>query len=66
VTPPDLQSQREWHKVPRASNLSDVIDRIGAYIESGADGLNIAFQPPVDWDACEAYIAQVLPVFHTS
>ncbi|MDH3600586.1 MAG: TIGR03560 family F420-dependent LLM class oxidoreductase [Candidatus Tectomicrobia bacterium] len=45
---------------------SEVIDRIGAYIESGADGLNIAFRPPVDWEAYEAYIEEVLPVFHTS
>ena len=67
---PDLQSQSEWHRVPRASNPSEIIDRIGVYIESGADGLHIAFRPPVDWDAYEAYIEQLipvfLPVFHTS
>ena len=63
---PDLQFQGEWHRVPRASNLSEVIDRIGACFESGADGLNIAFRPPVDWDAYEAYIEQHLPIFHTS
>lgn len=45
---------------------SEVIDRIGAYIEAGADGLHLAFRPPVDWEAYEAYIEQVLPVFHTS
>jgi hypothetical protein len=43
-----------------------VVDRIGAYIESGANGLHIAFRPPVDWDAYEVYIEQVLPVLHTS
>jgi F420-dependent oxidoreductase-like protein len=42
----------------------EVIDRIAEYMEVGADGLNIAFRPPVDWDAFEAYIEQVLPVFH--
>ena len=42
----------------------EVIDRIGEYIEVGADGLNIAFRPPVDWDAYQTYIEQVLPVFH--
>ena len=43
-----------------------VIDRIAEYMEAGADGLNIAFRPPIDWDAFEAYIARVLPVFHQS
>ena len=44
----------------------EVIDRIGEYMEVGADGLNIAFRPPIDWDAFEAYIDKVLPVFHQS
>jgi F420-dependent oxidoreductase-like protein len=44
----------------------EAIDRIGEYMEVGANGLNIAFRPPVDWDAFEAYIEQVLPVFHSS
>jgi hypothetical protein len=35
-------------------------------MEAGAAGLNIAFRPPVDWDAFEAYIERVLPVFHQS
>jgi F420-dependent oxidoreductase-like protein len=42
----------------------EVIDRVSMYMEAGADGLNIAFRPPVDWDAFEAYIERVLPVFH--
>ena len=29
------------------------------YLEAGADGLNIAFRPPIDWDAFEAYIERV-------
>ena len=36
------------------------------YMEAGADGLNIPFRPPLDWDAIEAYIERVLPVFHQS
>jgi F420-dependent oxidoreductase-like protein len=44
----------------------EAIDRVAEYMEAGADGLNIAFRPPVDWGAFEAYIAQVLPVFHQS
>lgn len=44
----------------------EVIDRVAEYMEAGADGLNIAFRPPLDWDAIEAYIERVLPVFHQS
>jgi F420-dependent oxidoreductase-like protein len=40
------------------------VDRIGEYVETGIKGLNIAFRPPVDWDAFEAYIDEVLPVFN--
>jgi alkanesulfonate monooxygenase SsuD/methylene tetrahydromethanopterin reductase-like flavin-dependent oxidoreductase (luciferase family) len=43
---------------------SQAIDRIGEYERAGAQGLNIAFRPPVDWDAYEAFIAEVLPAFH--
>ena len=43
----------------------EVIDRISMYMEAGVKGLNIAFRPPVDWDAFEAYIERVLPAFHT-
>ncbi len=45
---------------------AEVIDRVAEYMEVGANGLNIAFRPPIDWDAFEAYIEQVLPVFHPS
>ena len=31
---------------------------------AGAEGLNIAFRAPIDWEAFEAYIENVLPVFH--
>jgi F420-dependent oxidoreductase-like protein len=44
----------------------EAIDRVAEYMEAGAAGLNIAFRPPVDWDAFEAYIERVLPVFHQS
>ena len=40
------------------------IDRIGEYIKAGADGLNIAFRPPVDWDAYQMYLEEIVPVFH--
>jgi len=40
-----------------------VSDQIGAYERQGAQGLNIALRPPVDWDALEAFIQNVLPRF---
>lgn len=41
-----------------------VIDRIKEYDAAGAQGLNIAFRPPVDWDAFESFIENVFPVVH--
>lgn len=41
-----------------------VVDRLGEYVDSGIQGVNIAFRPPVDWDAFEAYIEEVLPIFN--
>lgn len=45
-------------------STQQVIDRLGEYLATGIEGVNIAFRPPVDWDAYEAFIADVLPVFH--
>jgi F420-dependent oxidoreductase-like protein len=39
------------------------VDRIGEYERAGAQGLNIAFRPPVDWDAYEAFLEEVVPHF---
>jgi F420-dependent oxidoreductase-like protein len=44
--------------------MQEAVDRIGAYERAGAQGLNIAFRPPIDWGAFEAFIDQVLPHFH--
>lgn len=44
-------------------NTQQTIDRIGEYSDSGVQGLNIAFRPPVDWDALDAFIEEVMPVF---
>ena len=44
---------------------AQAIDAIGEFERAGAQGLNIAFRPPVDWDAFEAFIEEVLPVFHS-
>jgi F420-dependent oxidoreductase-like protein len=43
-----------------------VIDRLGEYVEAGAQGVNIAVRPPVDWDALQSYIEDVMPVFQGS
>ena len=41
-----------------------VIARMESFVKAGARGINIATRPPVDWDAVEAFIEQVLPHFH--
>jgi F420-dependent oxidoreductase-like protein len=43
--------------------VQETVDRIGEYERAGAQGLNIAFRPPIDWDAFETFIAEVLPHF---
>ncbi len=40
-----------------------VIDRIGEYVDAGAQGLNIALRAPFNWDALQAFTEQVLPAF---
>lgn len=42
---------------------AQVIDRIGEYRDSGIGGINIAFRPPIDWDAFESFIEDVMPAF---
>ncbi len=44
-------------------NTQQAVDRIGEYVDSGVGGLNVAFRPPVDWDALAAFIEEVMPVF---
>ena len=45
-------------------SMQQAVDRIGEYADSGIDGLNIAFRPPIDFEAFEAFIEEVLPAFH--
>ncbi|MEM6705147.1 MAG: TIGR03560 family F420-dependent LLM class oxidoreductase [Acidobacteriota bacterium] len=40
------------------------IDHLGAYVDAGLDGVNLAFRPPIDRDDFERFIDDVLPVFH--
>jgi F420-dependent oxidoreductase-like protein len=44
-------------------SAQQAIDRIAEYVETGVQGLNIAFRPPVDWDALQLFIEEVMPEF---
>ncbi len=45
-------------------SAQQAVDRIGEYVETGVQGLNVAIRPPVDWDALECFIEDVMPHFH--
>ena len=40
---------------------SQVIDRIGEYVDAGAKGLNITLRAPFNWDALQAFAEEVVP-----
>lgn len=42
---------------------AEAIERVGQYAEAGASRINIAIRPPVDWEALEAYVKEVMPAF---
>lgn len=42
---------------------AEVIDRLGAYVDAGAQRISIAIRPPVDWDALQSFIDDVMPAF---
>lgn len=42
-----------------------MVDRIGEYVATGVQGLNIALRPPVDWDGLQAFIEDVMPHFRS-
>ena len=44
-------------------SAQEAVDTIGALKDIGVKGVNIAFRPPVDWDALEVYIEEVMPHF---
>jgi F420-dependent oxidoreductase-like protein len=46
-----------------AGTPQQAIDTIGEYVKAGAARVNIAFRPPVDWDALQQYITEVMPAF---
>lgn len=55
---PAAMSQGSLVGGPRA-----VVDQIGAFQQAGAREINIAFRPPVEWDALQAFVEQVMPAF---
>ncbi len=44
-------------------SAQQAVDRIGAYADTGVEGLNIALRPPVDWEALQRFIDDVMPHF---
>ena len=41
----------------------EAVGIIGEYVNAGAQGLNIDFRAPFDWEALQAFIEEVMPVF---
>lgn len=76
ATPADAAREREkllrqWNgNVDRAGGqgafagtADEVIQQVGAYADAGLRRLNIAFRPPIDWDALQAFTEDVMPRF---
>ena len=40
-----------------------VTQRVGEYVDSGAEGFNIVMRAPFDWDALQAFTEEVMPAF---
>ncbi len=40
-----------------------VIDQMAAYVDAGAQRVNIAVRPPVDWQAMQSYVEDVMHAF---
>jgi F420-dependent oxidoreductase-like protein len=40
-----------------------VIDQLGRYVDARAQRISLAIRPPVDWDALDTFIAEVMPAF---
>jgi F420-dependent oxidoreductase-like protein len=40
-----------------------VVDQLGPYVDAGAQRIGLAIRPPVDWDALDRFIADVMPAF---
>jgi alkanesulfonate monooxygenase SsuD/methylene tetrahydromethanopterin reductase-like flavin-dependent oxidoreductase (luciferase family) len=61
-----MNSERQPDIAPEGSltgSVQETVDTIGEYADAGIQGINIAFRPPVDWDALQQYIEEVMPHF---
>ena len=43
---------------------NEVVERVGDYLVSGAEGLNIVMRAPFDWDALHRFVEDVIPCFN--
>jgi alkanesulfonate monooxygenase SsuD/methylene tetrahydromethanopterin reductase-like flavin-dependent oxidoreductase (luciferase family) len=54
------------HQTPSgqlSGSPAQIIERIAKYRDAGVTALNIAFRPPVDWEALETFVNEVMPEF---
>lgn len=61
-----MNSERKPDINPRGSltgSVQESIDMIGRFQDVGIQGINIAFRAPIDWDALQQYIEEVMPEF---
>jgi alkanesulfonate monooxygenase SsuD/methylene tetrahydromethanopterin reductase-like flavin-dependent oxidoreductase (luciferase family) len=42
---------------------SEVVDRLGEYVDAGAEHINLAIRAPFDWESLQAFIEEVMPAF---
>ncbi len=42
---------------------AQVVDRIGAYADAGAEWVILALRAPFDWDGLELFVRDVMPAF---
>jgi F420-dependent oxidoreductase-like protein len=40
-----------------------VVDQLAPYVDAGAQRIGLAIRPPVDWDALDTFIADIMPAF---
>jgi alkanesulfonate monooxygenase SsuD/methylene tetrahydromethanopterin reductase-like flavin-dependent oxidoreductase (luciferase family) len=46
-----------------SGSSQEVIDRLGEYVDAGAERISLAIRPPLDWDAIQRFIDEVMPAF---
>jgi alkanesulfonate monooxygenase SsuD/methylene tetrahydromethanopterin reductase-like flavin-dependent oxidoreductase (luciferase family) len=55
---PERQREGSIHGEPQ-----EVIDQVGRYAEAGAGLVAFVIRPPIDWEAVQSFIEDVLPAF---